>query len=59
MSKMKHVVLLGAGAIGVLPAAKLAGCGGVKLTVAADAGHSPISTLYDDFSRFLEVYLVL
>ena len=37
MSKMKHVVLLGAGAIGVLPAAKLAGCGGVKLTVAADA----------------------
>lgn len=35
MSKVVHVVLLGAGAIGVLPGAKLAACPGVKLSVAA------------------------
>ena len=35
MNKTVHVVLLGAGAIGVLPAARLAVCPGIRLTVAA------------------------
>ena len=37
MKHIDHVDLLGAGAIGVLPAAQLAGYDGVKLSVAADA----------------------
>jgi len=37
MSSEKHIVLLGAGAIGVLPAARLLKMPGVRLTVAADA----------------------
>ena len=35
MKKITHVVLLGAGAIGVLPAAQLAELDSVKLSVAA------------------------
>ncbi len=37
MNRINHVVLLGAGAIGVLPAAQLAVYDGVKLSVTADA----------------------
>lgn len=36
MDSLQHIVLLGAGAVGVLPAAKLLKTPGVKLTVAAD-----------------------
>ena len=37
MEKKKHIVLLGAGAVGVLPAVKFLACPEVRLTVAADA----------------------
>ena len=39
MNSKKHIVLLGAGAIGVLPAAKLLELPEVRLTAAADAGR--------------------
>ncbi|MBQ7209076.1 MAG: ketopantoate reductase family protein [Lentisphaeria bacterium] len=39
MDSKKHIVLLGAGAVGVLPAAKLLRLPEVRLTAAADAGR--------------------